>query len=151
MSTLIRWNPVRELLTLREAMDQAFNALPFRSMDPFGRPTPLPIDAYMTDEALVLIADVPGLKPEDLSVTLEGDTVTIRGEIKPAAEKGSYLLRERLFGRFERTLTVNTPIEPNNVEATFENGVLTLTLPRAAEVRPRQITVKASNGGHNQN
>jgi len=98
----------------------------------------------------VLQTDVPGLKPEELQVTLEGDTVTIRGEVTAHNEQ-KYLLRERPSGRFERTLTINTPIDSSKVEAHFDLGVLTLTLPKAEAVKPRQIEIKPKAVVHSQN
>jgi HSP20 family protein len=140
MAHMTRWNPVRELISMREAMDRLFEETsPRIQRTAFA----LPMDAYTTEDAIVLVADVPGLKPEQLEVTLEGDTLVIRGELNPNTENRSYLLRERLSGKFERTLTINTPIDSARVEATFADGVLTLTLPKAEAVKPRQITVKA--------
>ena len=146
MSNLTRWNPVRDLINLRESMDQFFNDRMSRGFDFFGHTMIMPIDVYSTDDAIVLVADVPGLKPEDLSITLEGDTLTIRGELKPAAEQRNYLIRERMSGKFERTLTISTPINNEKVEANFDNGVLTLTMPKADAAKPKQITIKAGNG-----
>src|SRR5262249_10611898 len=126
-----RWNPIRDMITMREAMDRVMDDA-FRTRQ--GQSVAqsawlLPVDAYVTDDAIVLQSDVPGLKPEELTVTLEGDALTIRGELKSATER-KYLLRERPTGRFERTLTINTPIDQNKVEAQFADGVLTLTLPK---------------------
>lgn len=134
-----RWNPVRDLITMSEAMDRVFNDVANRRERSVWQ---LPIDAFANEDAIVLTADVPGIKPEELQITLEGDTLTIRGEFKPMAETRNYLLRERLTGRFERTLTINTPIDAGKVEATFENGVLTLMLPKAEAAKPKQIAVK---------
>lgn len=145
MANVTRWNPVRDMITLREAMDQIFNDAYLRGRD-YRQQAPawqLPVDAYATEDAIVLTADVPGLKPEQLEVTLEGDTLTIRGELKNRPEDRNYLLRERATGHFERVLTINTPIDNGKVEATFEDGVLALTLPKAEAVKPKQITVKA--------
>ncbi len=138
-----RWNPVRDMITLRETMDQLMNEAYSRNRDYRNQPAAwqLPVDAYATEDAIVIVADVPGLKPEDLDVTLEGDTLTIRGEIKPSQESKHYLLRERLSGRFERVLTINTPIDTSKVEASFENGVVQITLPKAEAVKPKQIKV----------
>jgi HSP20 family protein len=129
---------------MSETMDQLFNDRFFRVAGP-EQPALLPVDAYATDDALVLLASVPGLKPEELAVTYEDGTLTIRGELKPAADEKDYLLRERVTGRFERTLKINTPIEADKIEATFENGMLTLKLPKAEAVKPKQIAVKAIN------
>ena len=141
--TINRWNPVRDMITLRETMDQLFNDAYTRNREYRAQPPAwqLPVDAYATEDAIVLVADVPGLKPEELDVTLEGDTLTIRGEVKPRPENQNYLLRERLTGRFERVLTINTPIEANKVEATFEGGIVQIVLPKAEAVKPKQIKV----------
>jgi HSP20 family protein len=135
----MRWNPVREMARVQRAVDQAYGT----KSDYRGVWT-LPVDAYATDEAIVLKANVPGLKAEELNVMLEGDTLTIRGEIKAEDTNTRYLLRERMSGKFERVLTIHTPIESSKVEATFEKGVLTLTLPKAEESKARQINVKVS-------
>jgi HSP20 family protein len=148
MATVNRWDPVRDMITLREAMDQLFNDAYLRGRD-YRQQAPawqLPLDAYTTEDAIVLTADVPGLKPEELEVTLEGDTLTIRGELKTRPEDRNYLLRERATGRFERVLTINTPIDSGKVEATFEDGVMQIVLPKAEAVKPKQITVKAAKG-----
>jgi HSP20 family protein len=147
MANIVRWNPVRDMIQMREAMDRAFGENYFGGRD-FRTSLNLPIDAYATEDALVLKADVPGLKPEDIQVTLEGDTLTIRGEFQNTLDKSgngkNFLMRERVYGKFERTVTINTPIDATKVEATFENGVLTLTLPKTEAVKPRQIAVKVS-------
>lgn len=140
--TVMRWNPVREMIEMQKAMDRAFNGAYGNGGD-HREAWSLPVDAYATADAIVLKANVPGLKPEELTITLEGDTLSIRGEIKAETDK-RYLLRERVAGKFERVLTISTPVEANNIEATFENGVLTLTLPKAEAIKPRTIPVKVS-------
>ena len=150
MANTTRWNPVRDMITLREAMDQLFNERYARNGgESRGQYAwQLPIDAYATEDAIVIEADVPGVKPEEVDVTLEGDTLTIRGELKNRAENHNYLLRERPNGNFERVMTINTPIDNDKVSAEFSNGVLTLTLPKAEAVKPKQIKV-VSNGNKN--
>jgi len=103
----------------------------------------IPLDAYATDEELVILATVPGLDPDDVEITLEGDTLTIKGELKSPLENVDYLIRERAFGPFSRTLQLNVPVEAEQAEAHFENGVLTLVLPKAQAVRPRVIKVQS--------
>lgn len=144
MQNITRWNPVREMFTLREAMDQLVNDNYVRNQD-YQRQSvawQLPIDAYADEDAIVITADVPGLKPEELQVTMESNTLTIRGELKNRTEGRNYLLRERATSHFERILTINTPIDSNKVEAEFENGVLMLTLPKAEANKPKQIAIK---------
>lgn len=141
-----RWDPIRDMISMRDAMDRLLD-------DSFARGSQsrgtgawlLPMDAYITDDAIVIRADVPGITAEQLEITLEGDTLAIRGEIqRDDAGNRKYVLMERPTGKFERTLTINTPIDHDKVEANFKNGVLTLTLPKSEAVKPRQITVKSS-------
>src|SRR5512146_398036 len=110
MANMTRWNPIRDMITMREAMDQLFNENYLRSREARrqGVAWQLPVDAYTSEDAIVLVADVPGLKPEDLQITLEGDTLTIRGERKEPTDKHNPILRERVTGQFERVLTINT-------------------------------------------
>jgi len=102
----------------------------------------LPLDVYSTDNELIIKASVPGTAPEDVEITIEGDTLTIKGESKGTLENVDYHLQERRHGSFGRTLTLNVPVEADQAEAVFENGELTLTIPKAAEVRPKVIKVE---------
>ena len=102
----------------------------------------LPVDVYTTENAIVLTASVPGMKADVLDITLDGETLVIRGELSGAVENVSYALRERLHGKFERRLTINVPVDISAAQASIENGVLTLTLPKAEEARPHRIAVK---------
>ncbi len=103
----------------------------------------LPLDAYSTDNELVIVADVPGANPEDVEITIEGDTLTIKGEIKPPLENVDYLFRERVYGPFNRSLVLNIPVQADKAEASFDNGVLTLTIPKAETAKPKTIKVKS--------
>jgi HSP20 family protein len=103
----------------------------------------LPLDVYTTPSEIVLTANVPGLKPDEVEVTLEGDTLTLRGEFKAPMENVDYIFQERPYGKFSRTLTINVPVDNEKVEAAFENGVLTITLPKAEAARPKTIKVEA--------
>ncbi len=142
---LTRWNPVREAMSLRDAMDRLLE-------DSFVRPwtegdgqhvSNLPIDAYTTNDEIIVTAAVPGVKPEDVEITVEGETLTIKGEIPEAVENGNTLFAERFHGPFARTLQLNVPVDVDHIEATFDNGVLTLVLPKSEEVRPKVIKVQA--------
>ncbi len=86
---------------------------------------------------------MPGLKAEEVNITLEGDTLAISGEIKPPMENVDYIFQERPYGKFSRTLTINVPVDTEKVEATFDNGVLTITLPKAEAARPKTIKVES--------
>ncbi|HML24979.1 MAG TPA: Hsp20/alpha crystallin family protein [Aggregatilinea sp.] len=145
MARVARWDPIRDMITMRQAMDRAMDESFARGAETRGTGAwLLPMDAYVTEDAIVIRADVPGIAAEDLEILLEGDTLTIRGEIKRDQEENrKYVLLERPTGKFERTLTINTPIDHDKVEASFKDGVLTLTLAKAEAIRPRQIAVKA--------
>lgn len=144
--TIIRGNPWREARTLREAMDQLFE-------DSFVHPSEgqlerterrlrLPLDVYTTPEEIVITASLPGLTPDEVDVTIDDDRLVIRGELRPPLQNVDYLFQERAYGPFARTLTLNVPVETDEAEAVFENGVLTLTLPKAEESKPKTIEVK---------
>ncbi len=145
MTRFTRWDPLRDMITMRQAVDRALDEAFARGTETRGTGAwLLPMDAYITEDAIVIRADVPGVSPDELDITLEGDTLTIRGEIKrEKVEDYKYVLLERPTGRFERTLNINTPIDADRVEASFKDGVLTLTIPKAEAVKPRQIAVKA--------
>lgn len=141
--TVVRWNPSRELVSLREAMDRLFE-------DSFVRPIwrgeqerRLPLDVYATPSEIVIMANVPGLKSDEVDITLEGDTLSISGEVKPPLENTEYIFQERGYGKFSRTLTINVPVQQDKAEATFENGVLTIVLPKSEAVKPKSIKVSA--------
>jgi len=103
----------------------------------------LPVDVYATQNELVIQASVPGLNAEDVEITIEGESVTIKGERKAPLENVDYYIQERRFGPFGRTITLNIPVQAEAAEAVFEKGVLTLTIPKAEEIRPKVITVKS--------
>ena len=145
--TVIRWNPLREMMTLREAMDQIFEDSYVRPARTWSEAAPerslrLPLDVYTTPEEIVIVASLPGLTPDEVDIVIQGDTLTIRGDLRKPLENVEYLFQERTGGAFSRTLALNVPIEEDKAEATFENGVLTLTLPKAEETKPRTIKVK---------
>ena len=142
---LVRWEPLNELVTLRQAMDRLFE-------DSFVRPGPrwvqgseyhceLPIDVYTTDEEVVLVASVPGMSPEDVEITIEGDSITLKGDVPAPMANVEYAAQERPYGKFARTLRINVPVQADKAEATFEKGVLTLVIPKQEEVKPRTIKV----------
>jgi HSP20 family protein len=142
------WEPLGTLMTMQQAMDRLYDETYGRRQDwrRGERVELLPVDAYSTPEKVVILASVPGLNPEDVDITIEGETLTIRGTTQPVAENVDYVIQERRFGPFSRTLTLNVPVQAEKAEAVFENGVLTLTIPKAEEVKPRQIKVKSGSG-----
>jgi HSP20 family protein len=109
------------------------------------------IDMRETDDAFVVEAEMPGVRPDDVDVTLDGRTLVIRGEYGTEQEKGDgkngrYLLRERRSGTYTRAITLPGAVDAEHAESSFENGELTLTLPKAAEARTRRIPVSGGAG-----
>ncbi len=149
---IVRWSPARDVVSLREAMDRIFEeswTLPSESIwqgREGARPWRLPVDVYSTDEEIVIHAAIPGIDPEKVDITIEADTLTIRGEVPRPLENVDYFLQERPSGPFVRVLNLNLPVEADKAEATFENGLLTLVIPKAEAIKPRQIKVKTRQG-----
>jgi HSP20 family protein len=148
MANIIRWDPFGEMVEMRRAMNRAFGhgfVRPWRVWGWENGAAFVPVDVYETDGEVVLKASLPGIKPEDVEVSITGDTLTIKGEFKAEeeTEKRSHYCQERRYGSFHRALTLPTEVESEKAEAVFEHGVLTLTMPKAEAVRPKTITVKA--------
>ena len=140
-----RWDPFREVVSLRDAMNSLLQESFVR---PGGEPraggfATLPLDVAETENEFVVKASLPGIKPEDVQITVHGDTLTIRGESKAEEEKQgqTWHLRERRSGAFQRSLSLATPIDADKANARFEHGVLTLTLPKSEQARPKQIKI----------
>jgi HSP20 family protein len=147
---LVRWEPWSDLVSLRDAMDRLFEESVVRPragwLAPLGDGT-LTVDMYETDEEVVVKTATPGVKPEDIDVSISGDVLTIRGETKAEkkVEKANYIRQERRYGAFSRSLTLPSTVVADKATAEFENGVLILTLPKAEEVKPKTIQVKAKS------
>lgn len=145
MSNLIRWEPMREMMTLREAMDRLFDdsfTRPISSINNWGMPA---IDLYQTDKNVMVKASLPGFKADDVQISITGDVLTLKGEFKQAEEvkDAAYLMKEQRFGSFERRVTLPAEVQADKAKADFENGILTITMPKTEEVIPKTITVKA--------
>ena len=145
---ITRWDPFREAVTLREAMDRLFedSYVPARRQaerqaEQREQVWRLPLDAYITPEEIVILANMPGVKPEKVEITIEGDTLTIKGERPAPLENVDYVLQDRSYGKFQRTLNINIPVDANKAEAKFEDGLLTLAIPKAEAVKPKTIQV----------
>ena len=145
MSNLIRFEPMREMITLREAMDRLFNDAFTPSLGATGGWQAPAVDLYQTDDEVVVKASLPGMKSDDVQISITGDMLSLKGEFKQENEKKerAYHMREQRYGAFERTFALPTAVVSDKAKAEFENGILTITLPKAEEVKPRMITVKA--------
>ncbi len=146
MSNLTRWEPAREMMTLREAMDHLFDDAFTRPLSHDGFNAIPAVDLYQTDDSVVVKATLPGLKAEDVDISVVGDRITLRGEFKQEGEQNgaTYHLREQSYGTFERSLRLPTDVKTDKAKAEFKDGILTVTLPIAEEVKPKSITIKAN-------
>lgn len=147
MSNLTRWEPVREMMTLREAMDRLFDdafTRPLSMRDGWSLASPA-IDMYQTENDVVVKASIPGMKAEEVQINITGDVLTLKGEVKQDDERNdrAWHIREHRFGSFERSVALPTPVKTDKAEAVFENGILTVTLPKADEVKPKTINIRA--------
>lgn len=147
MSSLVRWEPFSDLISLRDAMDRLFEESFVRPtgrlMAPMGMGS-LAIDMVETKDDVVVVTSIPGVKPEDIDISVTGDTLTIKGETKmeEKIEKENLIRQERRYGAFSRSVGLPTGINTDEAEATFEDGVLTLRFPKREEVKRNTIKVK---------
>lgn len=148
MTNLTRSNGGQDAMSLRAAMDRLIEDSFVRFNDmAFGLPgagAPL-LNVYETDDDVVIQALLPGIKAEELDITLTGDTLTIKGETKQKREtkNATYHRQEWHQAAFERTVVLPTEVNPDAVRSEYENGVLTLTLPKAEAVKPKRLQIKA--------
>lgn len=143
MASIVRWEPFREMESLRDAMERMFEERSLRSPLPFWGPESLAVDMWETDEDVMIRTAVPGVKADEIDVSVTGDTLTIRAETKgeEEVEGENYLRRERRFGRMCRSVTLPGGLETDKAEADYTDGILTLTFPKAEEVKPKSIKV----------
>jgi HSP20 family protein len=139
---------MKEMVSLKQAMDRLFE-------DSFVSPSKLfagtdgeafvPVDMYETEKDVVVKMSLPGVSPDDVDITVQGDVLTVKGETKEEKkeEKKGYIFQERRYGSFSRAVTLPEGLKTGEAEATLENGVLTLRIPRSEEVKPKQIKIKA--------
>lgn len=143
MSNLTRYDPFGDMLSLREAMNQLLEESFVRPGQARNGGFVPALDVSETAEAYVIEAAVPGLKSEDLDVTIENGVLTIKGEVKQETEekKRNFHRIERRFGAFSRSVSLPTRVNTDAIHARLEHGVLRLEIPKAEEVKPRKISV----------
>ncbi|GAP14613.1 heat shock protein Hsp20 [Longilinea arvoryzae] len=144
MSNIVRWDPFREMMSLRQMMNRVFDESFDRQLgrtEDWSIPS---IDMYQTEKDVIVKAVMPGMKPEDIQISVTGDVLTLRGEVKKEQEikEANYHLQERHFGSFSRSIPLPVSVVTDQAHAEFENGILTLTLPKSEVDRPKTITVK---------
>jgi len=140
------WNPFRDMVTLRDAMDRMFPEGFSRPGSAFGGRGMVPLDIADNGNAFEITATMPGVKPDDVQITVQGDTLSIRGETNTEHErKGqqneNWIAHERQSGAFYRSVSLPAPVDADKAQAHFEHGILHLTLPKSESAKPKQIRI----------
>jgi HSP20 family protein len=147
MASLIKWEPLSDLVSLRDAMDRLFedSFVHMRGLPAIFGSEPLALDVFETTDSVVVETAVAGVKPEEIEITITGDLLTIKGETRAEekVEKANYIRQERRYGAFQRSVQLPGSLVTDKAEATFEDGVLTLTIPKSEESKPKTIKVEA--------
>lgn len=144
---IVRFDPFREISTLQERMNRMFEDVwgKTRRDEEFISGSWVPaVDVRETRESLEIFAEVPGLDPKDVEVSVENGLLTLKGSraFERAAEGQAYHRVERAYGSFERSFTLPTNVDPDRIQATYRHGVLQLTLPKREEAKPKSIAIK---------
>ncbi|HEY8491465.1 MAG TPA: Hsp20/alpha crystallin family protein [Dehalococcoidia bacterium] len=147
MTSLILSEPMREMEEMRREMNRLLEGMwPFRPFNGFAEYGYIPVDIRERNDAFELTASLPGVRPEDVDVRVQGNTVTITAEIRGEQEgrDEGWLRRERRYGKFARSLTLPAELDANHAEASLRHGVLTVHLPKAEAAKARTIKVRAA-------
>ena len=144
MADLTLFDPFREMATLRSMVDQVFDNMLSRQLEGWRGYDWMAVDMYQTNDEVVVKAVLPGVKPEDIQVSVANQVLTIRGEVKEekVREDATYHIRERRSGLVTRSIQLPVDVVVEKAKAEYENGILTLILPKAEEMRPKTISVK---------
>jgi HSP20 family protein len=142
VANIIRWEPFRELAGLPSAMDDLFERN-FRSFGNGGSEGYFPIDVTETGEELKVKAQLPGVKPEDVEISVHGNVLTIKGQTQEeeTSEGQNWHRREIRSGSFMRSFTLPSDVDADKARADFEDGLLKLTLPKSEAAKPRRIAI----------
>jgi HSP20 family protein len=150
MANMSRWDPFSEAMSLREAMQNLFEDSYVNSPSSRGTSLSMPLDVAETEDGFVVEAALPGVKSEDLDITLQNNILTISGEVRQSHTEGAkpnYHRVERRYGRFSRAISLPTQVDSTKVEAQLNNGILRLHLPKAEAVKPRKISISTNGNG----
>ncbi len=143
---IARWDPFKEISNLREEIDRIFDSFVGRVPATAEREyTWLPaINLEETDDEFIVKVELPGMKKEDVKISVSEDALTISGERKmEKEEKGkTYHRVEMAYGKFQRTITFPVEVKPDKAKATYKDGILTITVPKSEKARPREIEIE---------
>jgi HSP20 family protein len=146
--SIIRWDPFQQMNRLQDRVNRLFNESVYRPSeenDFYGIWSP-PVDIYETDNELVLKAELPGIKPENVDIRIENNTLSLKGERKfeEESKKDNFHRMERSYGTFIRSFTLPRTVEQDKVVAEYKDGVLSVTLPKKEETKIKQISIKVN-------
>lgn len=144
MAQIRRWSPFAELEAFRREVDRLFREFFGEERAPVTRGWSPVVDIYETPAEVIVQAELPGVKKEDLQIELSDDRLTLKGkkERPEEAENATYHLLERTYGEFERSFVLNVPVDIEKAEATYRDGVLVIRLPKVEPKRAKRIEVK---------
>ena len=144
---LVRWRPARDFLNIRDEIDRMFDeffgTLPERVTTGLENVWTPSVDISETDNDIIVTAELPGVKKDDVKISLQDNVLTIRGEKKQEKEEKNenYHRVERAYGVFQRSFTLPTTVDPKKIKATFKDGVLKIKLPKTEEARMKEIPI----------
>ena len=140
---ITRWNPFREMRAMNRMLDNAIEYTPLTLETRWN----LALDVAESDEDYVVKASLPGIKPDDLEITFSENVLTIKGEVEEDKElqEAHFHMRERRYGSFSRSIRLPSGIKSEEIEASYEDGVLELHLPKAEEAKPKKIAISSSS------
>jgi HSP20 family protein len=144
--SVVRWEPFRDLLTLQDRIKRAFEQTrgqhQTQAEEQLGTWAPA-VDIYETEKEIVLKADLPGVSEKDVDIRVENNILTLRGErrFENEVKQDAYHRVERVYGTFARTFTLPNTLNPESIKASYENGVLLISMPKREEARPKQIKI----------
>lgn len=144
--TLVRWSPWRDVMSVQDEMNRLLNGLVARRASGSGAEDWVPsVDISETDDGFIVTADVPGMTGDDIKISVANNVLTLRGDKKNVREdKGeNYHRVERVFGSFERTFSLPSGVDSENIRAKYKDGVLEIRLPKSKEAKPQEIKVEA--------
>ena len=147
MRHLVQMNPNRIPFPMNRMMDRLFDDFSGGSVKPTPRKWRMSLDVIEKDDGFTLSASLPGVTSDDIDITFEDKVLTIKAEIKneDEQEENKYHIRERQFGSFGRSIRLGVDIDADNIDANYENGILTLTLPKAEVVKPKRIAINVAS------
>jgi HSP20 family protein len=151
---IARFDPVQEALSLRRAMDQLFEQSFVRPRSLFGtfgeEATFAPMDVFETDQGYEVRVAVPGVRPENIELTAQQNILTVRGRYQEeeAQQRKNWIMQEMHGGTFQRSITFDRPIDVDNIRTSFENGILTISLPVSQAALPRRIAIGGQQAQH---